>query len=172
MADPKSTPRYRKREVTSSAREKLTKRPKRSGPRRFYDCVKCPAFCCSIYERVVVKPFDLRRLAHHFGISEAQARLRFTKLYGRERILRRKRDPMLGETCRFLDTETRGCGIYAARPGICREYPGESRCGYYDVLQFERRTQGDKHVLPLFQITFPGPRERRAPASKARPKTA
>ena len=39
-------------------------------PRSYYDCVKCPAFCCSVYERVQVTKRDIRRLAKHFGVTE------------------------------------------------------------------------------------------------------
>jgi Fe-S-cluster containining protein len=119
-----------------------------------YDCTRCMAYCCSIYERVAVEQGDLRRLARHFGLTMKAAEARFTKRYGKERILRRKKDAVLGRACRFLDPETRGCTIYEARPEVCRDYPGRSRCGYYDVLQFERKTQEDPSVVPLIQITF------------------
>jgi uncharacterized protein len=131
-------------------------------PRVTYDCTKCPAFCCSIYERVEVKPRDLQRLARYFGVSVEVAEQRYTKRYENERILRRQADPLLGRVCRFLNLETRGCGIYEARPDVCREYPGRPRCSYYDVLQFERETQGDPDVIPLVQITF---RSKRSPGS-------
>src|SRR3982750_1455891 len=85
-----------------------------------YDCVDCPAYCCSIYDRVQVTPRDIRRLAKHFGLTEERASLRFTKMYGDERVLRRKSDPLFGKTCQFLNTETRGCTIYHARPAVCR----------------------------------------------------
>lgn len=137
-------------------------------PRVDYDCTKCPAFCCSIYERVEVKPRDLQRLARHFGLSVAAAERRFTKRYGdKERVLRRQVDPLLGRTCKFLNLETRGCTIYEARPQVCREYPGRKSCGYYDVLQFERETQGDPDVLPLIQITFRTRKPERTGAPKA-----
>jgi len=124
-------------------------------PRAAYDCTKCPAYCCSIYERVEVKKRDIQRLARHFGLTIPAAERRFTKLYGKERILRRQADPLLGRACRFLNLETRGCTIYEARPQVCRDYPGRPRCGYYDVLQFERETQSEgDDVLPLVQITF------------------
>jgi uncharacterized protein len=123
-------------------------------PRIYYDCRKCPAYCCSIYERVEVKKRDLQRLARHFGLTLQAAERRFTKRYGKERILRRQVDPLLGRACRFLDLETRGCTIYEARPEVCRDYPGRPRCVHFDVLQFEQETQGDPDVLPLVQITF------------------
>ncbi len=123
-------------------------------PRVAYDCAKCPAYCCSIYERVEVKPRDLRRLARYFGVSEVVAEKRYTKMNGDERVLRRKKDPLLGQTCMFLNLETRGCGIYEGRPQICRDYPGRPRCSYHDMIQFERETQQDEDVLPLIQIRF------------------
>lgn len=120
-----------------------------------YDCNACPAFCCSVYERVEVKPRDLRRLAKHFGISEEEAARKHTKLFdGKERILRRKKDELFGTTCKFLDTKTRGCGIYEARPAICRDYPGRSRCGYYDLYRFEQEQQGDPEILPVVSLVF------------------
>ena len=122
--------------------------------RTYYNCNDCPAYCCSIYERVQVTPRDIRRLAKHFGITEEQATTRYTKMYSKERVLRRKADPLLGQTCQFLNTETRGCTIYHARPAVCREYPNTTRCAYYDLLKFERDQQDDLNVIPLVKITF------------------
>lgn len=123
-------------------------------PRLTYDCTKCPAYCCSIYERVIVSQSDIRRLARHFGVTVKEAERRFTKANGKERILRRQKDPIMGSACRFLDTDTRGCTIYEGRPQICRDYPGRTRCGYYDILSFEKETQDDPGVIPLVQIKF------------------
>jgi Fe-S-cluster containining protein len=124
-------------------------------PRVYFDCSKCPAYCCALYERIQVTKRDLNRLAKHFGITVERAAKRYTKMWdAKERVLKRAPDPILGEACQFLDHETRGCTIYHARPQVCREYPDRSRCSYYDVLQFERRQQDDPNVLPLFQITF------------------
>ena len=58
-------------------------------------------------------------------------------------ILRQKADEHFKLVCRFLDSETRRCTVYEARPRICREFPGSARCGYYDFLSFERRAQED-----------------------------
>jgi hypothetical protein len=123
-------------------------------PRVYFDCAKCPAFCCSIYERVQVTKRDINRLAKHFGVTVEAATERYTKMHSGERVLRRKKDPIFGVACQFLNHETRGCNIYHARPAVCREYPDRSRCAYYDLLQFERRQQDDPDVLPLIQITF------------------
>ena len=123
-------------------------------PRTYFDCAKCPAYCCSIYERVQVNKRDINRLAKHFGLSYEAARQRYTKQWEDERVLKRVKDVIFEETCMFLDQETRGCTIYHARPAVCREYPARSRCVYYDVLQFERRQQDDETVVPLIQITY------------------
>lgn len=123
-------------------------------PKSYYDCDDCPAYCCSVYERVQVTPRDIHRLARHFGVSEEVATARYTKIYEKERILRRKRDPIFGEACQFLNPETRGCTIYNARPSVCREFPMTKRCAYYDLLQFEREQQNDPDAVPLVKITF------------------
>jgi Fe-S-cluster containining protein len=122
--------------------------------RSYFNCDKCPAYCCSIYERVQVTKRDIKRLAKHFGLSVETARLRFTKRWEKEQVLRRKKDPIFGKACHFLNPETRKCTIYHARPGVCREFPLTKRCGYYDLLTFERRQQDDDDVLPVVQITF------------------
>jgi uncharacterized protein len=122
--------------------------------RSYYNCSTCPAYCCSIYDRVQVTKRDLKRLANHFSIDVEQAQQRYTTTYNGERILRRKADPIFGKACRFLDPTTRRCTIYEARPSVCREFPARARCAYHDLLQFERSQQGDDTVLPLVQITF------------------
>jgi Fe-S-cluster containining protein len=122
--------------------------------RSYYDCTKCPAYCCSIYDRVQVTERDIRRLAKHFGVDVETAQKRFTTTWQGERILRRKADPIFGKACTFLDPATRRCTIYHARPLVCRDFPGRVRCAYYDLLQFERVQQGDDTVVPLVQITF------------------
>lgn len=123
--------------------------------RSYYNCLDCPAYCCSIYERVQVTPRDVRRLAKHFNITEEAATARYTKLYNnKERVLRRKADPIFGQACQFLNPETRGCTIYNARPAVCRQFPDTKRCAYYDLLKFERQQQGDPDALPLVKITF------------------
>jgi Fe-S-cluster containining protein len=150
-------PREAKGKKTSSSapREPAAAKKAKRGPKLEYDCGKCLAICCSIYERVEVTPPDLARLAKHLGLSVAEARQKHTKLHGKERILRRRKDHLFGTACKFLHPVTRGCTVYEGRPEICRDYPGEKRCGYYEVLQFERRTQNDKRALPVIQIRFP-----------------
>ncbi|HEX8495112.1 MAG TPA: YkgJ family cysteine cluster protein [Pyrinomonadaceae bacterium] len=134
----------------------MTKKITDEQPRVYFDCSKCPAYCCSIYERVQVTKRDLNRLAKYFGVTADVAARRYTKIHKEsgERVLRRKKDVIFEEACEFINPETRGCTIYHARPQVCREYPDRSRCSYYDLLQFERRQQDDENVLPLIQITF------------------
>lgn len=115
----------------------------------FFNCDKCPAYCCS-YPRIQVTRGDIERLAKHHGVSFKKARKRFTKKGEEkgERVLRHQKDHIYESVCRFLDTETRQCTIYEGRPEICRDYPGSSRCGYYDFLSFERRAQEDPDFIP------------------------
>jgi hypothetical protein len=101
-----------------------------------------------------VTPRDIRRLAAHFRVLPEVATQRFTKLFGKERILRRKADRLFGQACTFLDQETRKCTIYNARPLVCREFPSTSRCAYFDLLEWERKQQDDPDVIPLIKITF------------------
>jgi len=122
-----------------------------------YDCDKCVAYCCSIYERVQVTPKDLRRLAAHFNVTTEVAGARFSKLNGKERILRRRADRLFGQACMFLNQESRKCTIYNARPNVCREFPDDSRCAYFDLIEWERKQQDDPDVIPLVKITFRDP---------------
>jgi uncharacterized protein len=117
-------------------------------PKLSYDCLKCPAYCCS-YDRIIVENADLKRLAKHFGVDIDTARRRFTKVKEGEQVLRHQKDAYYGTVCMFLDTKSRRCTIYDARPGVCHEYPDKSRCGYYDFLKWERRHQEDEDFVPL-----------------------
>jgi Fe-S-cluster containining protein len=109
-----------------------------------YDCLKCPGFCCS-YPVISITKADVERLARHHGLAFETARERFTKeAHGKKYALRRKADEHFGRICRFFDTDKRRCTIYEARPEVCRSYPTQDRCGYYDFLSFERKQQGDE----------------------------
>lgn len=115
---------------------------------RFYNCLNCPAWCCT-YTRIPVTQRDIERLAKHFGVSPSEAKRRFTRKGEEpgEIVLRHQKDESFGSACRFLDVKTRRCTIYKARPGACRAYPGNVRCGYYDFLMAERaRQEDDEHV--------------------------
>ena len=118
----------------------------------FYNCSNCPGYCCS-YDHIEATAADIRRLAKHFGVDEETARERFTKPQDgdeQRRILRHQADVHFGTICRFFDTEQRRCSIYEARPSICRRFPGTARCGFYDFLMSERRSQEDPEYVPSF----------------------
>ncbi len=97
-----------------------------------YDCASCPAYCCG-YPVVEAKPIDIRRLARHFGVSAEEAKERYTeKENNRVRRMKQRHDAKFGaKVCIFLNQKTRQCGVYSARPQICREYPGD-RCEWND----------------------------------------
>jgi Fe-S-cluster containining protein len=121
-----------------------------------FDCIECPAFCCGFYGRVIVEDSDVERMAQELQIPFAEAEKRFTRTVDGERLLRRRKDHLLGESCKFLHPKTRGCTIYSVRPEICRVYPNTQRCVYYDLWKFEQEQQeGRGRVIPLVQITFP-----------------
>lgn len=113
-------------------------------PKKLYNCLKCVAYCCS-YTHIPVKDRDLARLAKHWGIPEKEAEKRFTKRGDdvNPRVLRHTSDEHFGSSCMFLDKEKRTCSIYESRPKICREFPTQTRCGYYEFLKFERENQDD-----------------------------
>ena len=119
-----------------------------------YDCSKCPAYCCAVYEDVRVTVRDLRRLAAHLGRDVDDVRARHTKVIGAGRVLRRKQHPLFGSACHLLDQTTSRCTVYEGRPEVCRTYPGRPRCAYYELLSFERDAQRDPDVFPLVQIRF------------------
>lgn len=114
----------------------------------FYDCGRCPAYCCS-YPQIPVTAADERRLARGLGSSVEDVRRRITKVGFEKgtRIMRHKQDRIFETVCRFLDSDTRRCTIYEHRPDACREYPGTVRCGYYDFLASERRRQENEELV-------------------------
>ena len=120
------------------------KKSARKKDKKKYDCIDCPAYCCS-YAHIPTTDEDVERLADHFDLTLKEAKRRFTKRGDKEtpRVLRHKDDEHFGSICRFIDSETRNCTIYEARPAICREFPTQKRCGYYDFLTFEREVQDD-----------------------------
>lgn len=113
----------------------------------FYNCAKCPGFCCT-YPTIEVSDYDIKRLAKRFGIGFRKARAKFTKPDGEGgRIMRHRWDDLFKTACQFLDIKTRRCTVYEHRPNACRQYPGAVRCGYYDFLSAERDRQEDKDLV-------------------------
>jgi Fe-S-cluster containining protein len=111
-----------------------------------FDCSKCPGYCCS-YEIPVIA-VDVRRLARHFGVTEAVAVKRYTKIFEGEPVLRHRKDHIYKSMCMFFDRDERRCTVYTARPAICHTYPSGNRCGYYEFLKFERSQHGDEEFIP------------------------
>ena len=108
-----------------------------------YNCRKCPGYCCS-YPVIALDKRDVERLAKHHDMTFEDAKRAFTReAHGHKIIMRRKADLHYGRICSFFDTDKRCCSIYTARPAVCRAFPGDGRCGYYDFLSFERRAQDD-----------------------------
>jgi len=116
-----------------------------------FNCKKCPGYCCS-HPRIAVTDNDIRRLAHHFGISAQATRKRYTYRYEAEdiseQILRHQKDTVYKSVCRLFDRDTRRCTAYEARPHVCRKYPYGNTCGYYDFLKFERDFHDDDEFVP------------------------
>ncbi len=112
--------------------------------KKYYDCLKCVAYCCT-YTHIPINKTDAARLARHFGVTPEMAERRYTKKGDKDnpRVIRHTEDPHFETSCMFLDKDTRNCTIYAARPKICRDFPTQSRCGYYEFLKFEREVQDD-----------------------------
>jgi Fe-S-cluster containining protein len=116
-------------------------------PRKKYDCLKCPGYCCS-YPIIEVKNRDAERIAKHFDIPLEKAEKKYFRMdrtHGR--VMRRQKDEHFGRICQFFDTDQRRCTIYHARPRACREFPGEFNCGYWDFLAFERNAQEDDEYI-------------------------
>lgn len=112
-----------------------------------YDCAKCPAYCCS-YEQIDITRRDAKRLAQHLGMDVETFLARHTRVDEGLVILKHKRDSVYGSICQFLDSKTRRCTVYEARPHTCRDYPERPVCGYYEFLRWERRHQGDPEFVP------------------------
>ncbi|HEX3670933.1 MAG TPA: YkgJ family cysteine cluster protein, partial [Candidatus Cybelea sp.] len=93
--------------------------------------IACPpgcAECCSGYEPFVNKA-DVQRIADHFGVSYEEAMSRYVverhSADGYHVGWLRKVGDDITDQCVFLMGSRSGhyyCGIYAARPGDCREF--------------------------------------------------
>jgi uncharacterized protein len=123
--------------------------PAGAAPTGAYDCSKCPGYCCS-YPVIQLTKADVARLAKHFSITPEVAQERFTKsAHGYDLVMKRKKDEHYGKICRFFDTVKRRCTVYTARPAVCRSFPDQKTCGYWDFLVFERRHQKDPEAVAI-----------------------
>ena len=118
-------------------------------PKNRFDCLKCPGYCCT-YSEIEVQKSDVERLARHFRLGYAAAKDRFTKTNRKGvMMMRHAKDTIFRSICAQFDQERRICTVYKARPGVCRQYPDSTRCGYYEFLKFERAQQGDENTVAL-----------------------
>ena len=111
-----------------------------------YDCSKCPGYCCS-YDLIEISAHDIKRLARHLDLPEAQVKSRYTKTDDGKTVLRHHKDETFGSVCVFFDREARRCTVYEGRPHTCRSYPYGNKCGYYEFLKFEREHQDDEEYV-------------------------
>lgn len=114
-----------------------------------YDCNRCVGYCCG-YPVIEAGKKDIRRLARHFNISADEAKEQFTEQENnRVRKMKQRFDKkMNAPACIFLNQKTRNCSVYAARPQICRDYPGD-RCEWHDRNLFETAANKGKKVIRL-----------------------
>lgn len=98
-----------------------------------YDCGECLSFCCS-YPVIQVRPFDQKRLAEGLGITEKQVEEEHCYWANNAKLcLKHAPDYTLGTTsCKFLDKDTRACTIHDIRPKVCRQFPSEGKCKWWD----------------------------------------
>lgn len=138
------------------------------GKKKFYDCDRCPAMCCTTYASVALSEGEPQKMAAALGVSVPQFLVERTEIFTseltkREGIrLRRKADPATGgDACGLFDTETRRCTVYDARPQVCRAWPDKThqppalqgRCQFYDLMMFVRGENRDPQMVPVIQLT-------------------
>ncbi len=78
-----------------------------------YTCRRCLS-CCR-FKTIHLNPYEIARLAKHFGVTTTECIDRFTTNGGT--VLKSGPDG----TCVFLGDE--GCSVHADRPLVCRLYP-------------------------------------------------
>lgn len=107
-------------------------------PNSNYDCVNCVGYCCG-YPIIQATGKDIKRLAKHLNKTQAETKSQFTVMENsRVRRMKLTPDKVLGtKTCIFLDKDTRSCTVYAGRPQICRDHPGD-RCEWHDRRLIEQ----------------------------------
>ncbi len=84
-----------------------------------FHCTGCGDCCTGEPGAVWLDDADVTRLAAHLGL-EVQA---FEEKHVRLVAGRRSLFERFNGDCEFFNRETRGCGLYDARPTQCRTYP-------------------------------------------------
>lgn len=116
-----------------------------------YNCDQCQGYCCA-YPIIQVNRDDVRRLARHLGLTEADVRSEYTVLESPKvtRLRLTKDSVFKSESCVFLDKDTRMCTVYEGRPSICRDHPGE-RCEWYDRMLIETAMAGNGRKVVMLE---------------------
>jgi Fe-S-cluster containining protein len=124
------------------------KKKKKKKEKLGFDCSQCMGYCCS-YDEIPVTDKDLTRLATHFSLTEEQMEKKYMKkAKDGSRIMRHKKDHFFDSTCIMFDQEERRCTVYDARMKICRRFPDDNYCGYYEFMMWERENQDDDEFSP------------------------
>ncbi len=84
-----------------------------------FECTACGACCTGAPGAIWVDAGEQRAIAAAAGISLMELRLKRTRLIDGRMSLRERAN---GD-CTFLDSHTRKCTVYAARPVQCRTWP-------------------------------------------------
>ena len=84
-----------------------------------FQCQRC-GICCQVADPIDIYPKDVRRLASYFNISIEEVIDEYTIPHPTEPDLRAFKKTM---PCKFYDQTKKGCGIYQARPMVCRCSP-------------------------------------------------
>lgn len=84
-----------------------------------FRCTQCGNCCSGEPGAVWVNQDEIDQLAVHLGLAAGEFERRYVRRLGVRRALFERFD---GD-CVFLDTESRRCTVYAARPVQCRTWP-------------------------------------------------
>ena len=84
-----------------------------------FECTGCGDCCGGVPGAVWLNDAELARLADALGLSEEQ----FTARHVRQLADRRSLRERANGDCILLDTESRSCTVYQARPTQCRSWP-------------------------------------------------
>ena len=91
-----------------------------------FTCTCCGNCCTGPTGYVWISDDEVRLLAEHLGLSEAETRVQYTRKLGGKISLKEKRSPQGLYDCIFLTELPDGkrvCGIYSVRPLQCRTWP-------------------------------------------------
>lgn len=108
------------------------------------NCLKCTGHCCTagVHFEIGLHEADVVRLAEHLGMSKEKFVKKYidpmytTLGYPHQFAFREDKKAEGGWCCPFLEIDKRGagrCGVYEARPAVCRGFPAHN-CEYFVPL--------------------------------------